>query len=235
MPARARLALLGLLFSVLAFALLALLLYESARVGRLDAEVLSDLETTQALGSLPAAVRLLGDPPAVLVGLLVICAVAYRRDRPADIAWASVLVLGASLTTRLVKVAFAHPRFSPLLGPDQPGGGAFPSGHMTAVASLVWAAAIVASRRWRPLVIALGALLLLALAASLPMLGAHYPSDVLGGLLIASGWGFAVLAARELGAADGISRFRAWSRPRAWAPGRRSPTETSRGPGSSSG
>ena len=68
--------------------------------------------------------------------------------------------------------------------------------------------------RWRPLTLALGAALVLAVGASLVVLDKHYPSDVAGGLLVAAGWGFAVLAAQRVvgpGEAAPLLR-RGWSR-----------------------
>jgi membrane-associated phospholipid phosphatase len=64
----------------------------------------------------------------------------------------------------------------------------FPSGHATAAMSFALALAIVASPRVRPLVLALGTLLTVGTVYSLLILASHYPSDVIGGLLVASGW-----------------------------------------------
>ncbi|KRC52979.1 MULTISPECIES: phosphatase PAP2 family protein [unclassified Nocardioides] len=81
---------------------------------------------------------------------------------------------------------------------------AFPSGHTSGttalVLSLVLATAAVARQRgWRPLVVrvaSVAAVLVVALVgADRVLLGRHYPSDVLGGLLVggAVAWGAAVL------------------------------------------
>ncbi len=72
---------------------------------------------------------------------------------------------------------------------------AFPSGHATAAASIAISLALVAPPRLRPLAIAIGTGLTAVVSVAVIALQWHYPSDVLGGILIASGWGFAALAA----------------------------------------
>jgi membrane-associated phospholipid phosphatase len=64
----------------------------------------------------------------------------------------------------------------------------WPSGHTTSVMSFAFALTIIAAPRYRPLVAALGGLLTVATVYSLLILGSHYPSDVVGGLLLASAW-----------------------------------------------
>jgi undecaprenyl-diphosphatase len=49
---------------------------------------------------------------------------------------------------------------------------------------------------WRPAVVGVGGALVLAVGCSVVVLHYHYPSDVLGGWLIATAWFFA-LAARS--------------------------------------
>ncbi len=52
--------------------------------------------------------------------------------------------------------------------------------------------------RWRPAVAAAGTVFVVAVGCSVMVLAWHFPSDVLGGILVAGGWGFAVLAARRI-------------------------------------
>ena len=69
------------------------------------------------------------------------------------------------------------------MGPE-----ACPSGHTTAVMSLALALVIVSPPRLRPLAAAAGGLLTVATVFSLLVLGSHYPSDIVGGLLVATAW-----------------------------------------------
>jgi membrane-associated phospholipid phosphatase len=48
-----------------------------------------------------------------------------------------------------------------------------------------------------------GACLVLAVGCSVMVLPWHFPSDVLGGVLVACGWGFAVLALRRIAEGGG--------------------------------
>jgi hypothetical protein len=78
---------------------------------------------------------------------------------------------------------------------------AFPSGHATASMTLALGALMIAPRALRPLVAALGGVFALLVAFSTMILAWHYPSDVVGGYLLATGWSLVVLAALRAAAA----------------------------------
>lgn len=165
------------------------------------------------LGSLAEVIAHLGDPLPLLAMLAGACGIALWRGRPLDAAAAVTVVAGANLTTQVLKVALAHPRVQSVLGDHQLGPVAFPSGHATAATSIAIAFAFIAPPDWRAAVAAIGACLVAAVGCSVMVLAWHFPSDVLGGILVASGWGFAVLALRRAAEGDG-------SRPRAQASSR---------------
>ena len=183
-----------------ALVLLMLAVYKIGPAQRLDATLLSHLSVREdsLTGSLANMVAHLADPLPLLAMLAAICAVALRRGRPRAAVAALAVVAGANLTTQILKVALAHPRFQPILGDNQVGAVAFPSGHATAAASIAIALAFVVPWRWRPAAAVLGAGYTLAVASSVLLLDWHFPSDVLGGILVAAGWGFAVLAGLRL-------------------------------------
>jgi hypothetical protein len=64
--------------------------------------------------------------------------------------------------------------------------------------SLALALVIVSSPRWRPLAATVGGLLTVGMVFSLLVLGSHYPSDVAGGILVATGWACLSTAALRL-------------------------------------
>ncbi len=108
---------------------------------------------------------------------------------------ALAVVAGANLTTQTAsRSLLAHPRARQLLGADQLEWDGFPSGHATAAASIAIAFAFVVPARLLPAVAALGACLAAAMGWAVLVLNWHYPSDVVGGILVAGAWGFAVLA-----------------------------------------
>jgi len=175
---------------------LALVAYGVDAVQRLDATLLAKFIAHQGsqAGSFADAIAHLADPFPLLLMLALACGIALRRRRPLDAAAAVAVVAGANLTTQILKVLLAHPRVQPVLGGDQIASVAFPSGHATAATSIAIAFAFVVPYSVRPVVAVLGVTLVAAVGCSIMMLAWHFPSDVLGGILVASGWGFAVLA-----------------------------------------
>jgi membrane-associated phospholipid phosphatase len=127
-----------------------------------------------------------------VAGLLAVF-VALRRKRN-DLALVAVATLiGANVTTAVLK---------PLLGRTDPLGGeaerllsdSFPSGHATAAMSLALIAVIVSPRRWRPAVALAAAGYAAAVGVGLVVIFAHYPSDVVGGYMVAGAWATAMAA-----------------------------------------
>lgn len=146
-------------------------------------------------GGLAGAIASLGDPLPVLAMLAIACAIALLRGRPRGALAAVLLVVGAGVTTQLLKVLLAHPRVKLAIGGDPFEPNTFPSGHTTAVASIAVAYAFVVPAALRGWALTLGAALALAVGCSVVVIGWHYPSDVLGAYLVVACWGFAVLAA----------------------------------------
>jgi PAP2 superfamily len=111
---------------------------------------------------------------------------------------ALVVLLGAAISTDYVlKPLLAEHRYDAILTFRQVADASFPSGHATASMALALCAILVAAPRFRPYVAALGALFAIAVSYAFLTLGWHYPSDVLGGYLVAGAWtGLAVAALR---------------------------------------
>jgi membrane-associated phospholipid phosphatase len=141
-----------------------------------------------------SAIAHLADPAPFAFLLLALAGVAIVRHRPALSVAALVAALGANATTQLLKPALAHPRITGGLGLDQIAPASWPSGHATASMSLALAAVLVAAPRWRPALAAAGAAFATAVGFAIVALTWHYPSDVLGGWLVAAAWAFAAAA-----------------------------------------
>jgi membrane-associated phospholipid phosphatase len=129
-------------------------------------------------------------PFAVLAAVLVI--VALVRLGPLAAIAAGTVLLGANVTTQVLKPVLANPRGR--VGEYTIGAEAFPSGHATAAMSLALVAVVIAPRIIRPLVAFLGAAFALAVGFAIVSLDWHFPSDVAGGYLVAAAWCFGVLA-----------------------------------------
>jgi membrane-associated phospholipid phosphatase len=132
-------------------------------------------------------------PYVYLAAVPVVIALVRRRPR---VAVAIVLILlSANATSQLLKplLAQARPSFAfPPVGPASPA--AWPSGHATAAMSLAMCLVIAVPARLRPLVAALGAAFAIAVSYAFLTLGWHFPTDVLGGFLVAATWTLAGIA-----------------------------------------
>jgi membrane-associated phospholipid phosphatase len=158
----------------------------------------------------------LADPaPFALVGIaLIVLAVARGRAR-VGLAIAVVLP-AAAVTTELLKRLLAHPRLAEWLGADQISAASWPSGHATAAMSLALCGVLAVSARWRPLAATVGGLFAIAVSYAILALGWHFPSDVIGGFLVAALWtSLAVAAVRAADARRPPKRRPA--RTRGWA------------------
>lgn len=186
----------GCVSCVGALILLTLLAYDVEPFGWYDARVLSRLSAYKetSLGALASFFVHLADPLPQVAMFVVVCLLALRWRGPRYAIGAAALVGGANLTTQMLKVVLAHHRYQPLLGYRQVGPTAFPSGHSTAAMAISLAFVLVVPRSWRPAAVALGACFAGAVGCSVVILHHHFPSDVVGGWLVAAGWCFAVVA-----------------------------------------
>jgi membrane-associated phospholipid phosphatase len=142
-------------------------------------------------------------PYVYFCALPVLIALARRRARVAITI--SGILLGANVTTQLLKPMLAQHRADSLLGTILPPDAAsWPSGHATAAMSLALCLVLACPGRLRPAMAALGAAFAIAVSYSFMTLGWHYPTDVLGGFLIAMTW--TLLGVAALFAADARMR-----------------------------
>jgi membrane-associated phospholipid phosphatase len=137
----------------------------------------------------------LGGPAMAVLFCLALAATALVRGRPRLAALALIVPAGAALSTGVLKHTLAQSRVCVCLADDRVGSGAWPSGHATIATALVLAAVIVAAPRWRPRVALVGGGTLAAFYGALLVMGWHYPSDVLGGLLMGALWALAGIGA----------------------------------------
>jgi membrane-associated phospholipid phosphatase len=135
--------------------------------------------------------------PAVYAAIgAVLAAVALARRRP-RLAVGVPAAMGAAIaTTELLKVLLAHPRhWHSLWAANLVGPASWPSGHATAAMMLALCAVLVSPSAWRQLVALLGAGLAITVSYAILILPWHFPSDVLGGYLVAGAWVSLLLAA----------------------------------------
>jgi membrane-associated phospholipid phosphatase len=156
-----------------------------------------------------------GDVAQVVLITLALAAVCLVRGRPRVAVAVVGLTVATSISSQLLKVLLSHPRYPSslhyTLGPE-----ALPSGHATAAMSLAMAGVLAAPRRARLAAAIIGSALALGVGAAVMAVGWHYPSDVIAGYLLATGWAltFAALLyeadrrypASELWAKTGLAR-----------------------------
>lgn len=134
-------------------------------------------------------------PAWVLAGALAVL-IALAQWRIRDAILAAALIAGTGGLVLILKALLANPRYQPVpIGSDAyPWEDAFPSGH--SAGSLAWSLAFlsVVPISWRRPTAIAGLAFTLYISFGVLALNYHYPSDVLGGWLLAAGWWFALLA-----------------------------------------
>jgi len=195
-PRNVRAPLAGCLACLGGLLVVALLVYGSGAVQEADRAMRNWFlaDPGSSTESVARWVAHLGDPLVFLLLAALAAAVGLKRGKRREVVAALVVVAGANLTTQLLKVLVSHPRVRSILGAEGFAWDGFPSGHTTAIGSIVVAFLFVAPASWRPLVAALGTCLVAAVGCAVVVLHRHFPSDVLGGVLVVGAWSFAALA-----------------------------------------
>jgi len=131
----------------------------------------------------------------------VVGVIALVRGRPRVAIAVGAILLGANVTTELLKHTLVEPQPAGLVDGSFPVPATlWPSGHSTAAMAAVLCLMLASPGRLRPLVAALGAAFAVAVGCSLVATGSHFPSDVFAGYLVAATW--ALVAVAVLSAAE---------------------------------
>lgn len=197
MARRPQIPLLAALFCVAGLLVTLVLAYFAPPFGGRDAATLQgfvDLNRPRITTVLSHVAHLADPAPYGLIGLaLVVAALLRRRGRVA--AAIAVVLIGSAVTTEALKPLLSHPRPQEWLGKGQIAAASWPSGHATAAMALALCGVLAVPARWRPAAATAGGLFALAVAYSILVLGWHFPSDVIGGYLVAGLWSSLAAAA----------------------------------------
>jgi membrane-associated phospholipid phosphatase len=185
--------------AVAAFAVLMGLAYYVPQARFLDAAALHGFGALQrpSINGVADFLAHTCDPaPYALVGAVtIVFALTVRGPRTA--AAVTVLLVGANVSSQVLKPLLAHHRelYYTDWHMNNVNDAAFPSGHATAAMAISLAILMIVPRAYRPLTAALGVLFSVAVTFSVLLLNWHFPSDIVGGFLVATAWGLVTIAA----------------------------------------
>jgi len=176
------------LANVVLFVLVTLIAVRTVRGQTLDTVALygNSLGRRTIDGPLDAALGAISIA-SIAVVLIVIGGVALARRRLPLAVMAAAVVVGANLTTWVLKRAIDRP----WLGVDQErfhAGNSLPSGHATAAAAFAIGLTLVVPPRVRGVVALLGATYAAVVGVATLSSGWHRPSDVVAAYFIVGGW-----------------------------------------------
>ena len=116
----------------------------------------------------------------------------FKNTRKLGVTMLLALAIGSLFTNLVIKNLISRPRPYTanefyadcwnLVGPTKTGKNSFPSGHTTAVFATTLSWILVSKNKWRYL----GIIFAVLMASSRLYLFVHYPTDILGGILV--GW-----------------------------------------------
>lgn len=125
---------------------------------------------------------------SLVIGTLVVAVIALIQRRPRLALAAAVAIVGANITTQLLKEIVLD-RTDLLGGLFYPLPNSFPSGHATAAASVAVGLLLVVPPLLRaPSVIVFG-IVVAIVGASTMLAGWHRMADAVGGVFVATAWG----------------------------------------------
>lgn len=147
------------------------------------------------------------NPAPYAVFCLLLIGLALWRERPARAVAVLVLFVGTGLTTQALKHGLATPRFADWLGQDsQIEPVSWPSGHSAAAMTIALCAVMVVPPAIRAVTALVGGAFAVAVGYATLALAWHYPSDVVGGFLVAGLWvSVAIAILQRVEAADALS------------------------------
>jgi membrane-associated phospholipid phosphatase len=189
MPSRARKALIGAAAGASLLAVTWIVTFHVTLAERVDRSVLRGFAGLQR-GRLDVIARFVAglcDPDPYVFLAAIPVAIALLRRRPRVAVTVGLIMLGANVSTEVLKPLLVAQRL-PAIKELPAAVASWPSGHATAVMTLALCVVIAAPARLRPAAGAAMAAFAIAVCYSFMELGWHYPSDVLGGFLMAVTW-----------------------------------------------
>jgi membrane-associated phospholipid phosphatase len=167
--------------------------FHIVRVERIDASLFngfSGLRVKPHVTGLASRIASLCNPVPYVYLCIIPVGIALLRRRPGLAAMIVLILVGSGATTELLKAHLQQLRDPSLIHVAYLRTGTWPSGHATAAMALALCVVLAVPSRLRPWAAVLGAGFAAAVSYSFLALGWHYPSDAIGGLLVAATWTF---------------------------------------------
>ncbi|MHB8695396.1 MAG: phosphatase PAP2 family protein [Solirubrobacteraceae bacterium] len=167
--------------------------FHLVRVERIDASLFngfSGLRAKPHVTGLAHRIASLCNPVPYVYLCLIPVGIALFRRRPWLAGLIVLILVGSGATTELLKAHLHQPRDPALIHVAYLRTGTWPSGHATAAMALALCLVLAVPPRLRPWAAVAGAGFAAAVSYSFLALGWHYPSDAVGGLLVAATWTF---------------------------------------------
>lgn len=128
-------------------------------------------------------------PYALASAALIVLAIGFRGLRTA--AFVGFMIAAANATSQLLKPALAFHRelWNSEWHTNNIADAAYPSGHATAAMAISLGLLMIVPRAYRPLTALVGVAFTIAVSFSVLILRWHFPSDIVGGYLVATVFG----------------------------------------------
>jgi len=169
-----------------------------------------DLETRTLVHQLtsPTATTLMrlastvGSAAFLMPLFVVAAAILLLSNSPTNVARLALVMTGATLIELTLKYSFHRPRPVPFFADAASPNYSFPSGHALVAFCFYGQLAVMLAggahtKRFRALIYAAAAALILAIGFSRIYLGVHYTSDVIAGYAAAAAWTSGLAGARQ--------------------------------------
>lgn len=126
--------------------------------------------------------------PSIVVVTVAVAAIAVIRRRAALAVRAVVLVVGANVTTQVLKYLLERPDLGVSFALEN----SYPSGHTTFAAALGAALVMVVPKRFRSAAAIFGWAWISLMGLVVVSQGWHRPADVIGAILVVAVWAYAL-------------------------------------------
>lgn len=156
-----------------------------------DQTILKEIHAAKEIELEAIAISLtqLGRGTGILAITVLISLFLAWRNQWRSLGYLVITILGSGILNRVAKLLFHRDRPTLWESPTPEFDFSFPSGHaMLSMTLVIFVATIIEQGHWRSLFLFVGLIFVIAISWTRLYLGVHYPSDILGGWVLAIAW-----------------------------------------------